>query len=235
MEKDEKTEKTKKEKTAPPVRAPPKVEKMEEGFRGIVRIAGKDVQGKVPLARALLRVRGIGSTMGKAMAAVIHRELGIDPAAPMGRMTDEQVEKIDAILFHLSDYKLPTYLYNRAADPIEGTPKHAIMNDLLFAWKQDIEKEKKLYTWRGYRHGYGQKVRGQRTRNTGRTGMAVGVLRKAVIAAQKAATAPDARGGAGKPGAAAPAAGAPAPAAGAKPAAAPTATAKPAAKKPEGK
>ena len=46
-----------------------------------------------------------------------------------------------------------------------------------------IERDKTTYTWRGFRHTYGQKVRGQRTRSTGRTGMTVGVLRKSIMKA----------------------------------------------------
>jgi small subunit ribosomal protein S13 len=34
---------------------------------------------------------------------------------------------------------------------------------------------KEMNSWRGYRHAYGLKVRGQRTRSTGRKGKAVGV------------------------------------------------------------
>ncbi|MDO8553742.1 MAG: 30S ribosomal protein S13, partial [Candidatus Micrarchaeota archaeon] len=121
-------------------------------------------------------------------------------------------------------------------DFMDGTDKHVIMNDLIFAGKQDTEKEKRIFSWNGFRHYYGQKVRGQRTRNTGRTGMAVGVLRKSIIAA-----AAPAAGTAGKPGASAPAGGAapaagvakgPAPAGGAaKPAVAAKPAAKPEAKK----
>lgn len=219
---------------------PAKVQPVDESLRGIVRIAGKDVQGHVPLRHALLRIRGIGSGLGPAVASVLHQELGLSPALPVGKLNDEQVEKIDNILFHISSYKIPGYLFNRRADVLDGTQRHVIMNDLLFSLKQDVEREKKLYTWRGYRHAYGQKVRGQRTRNTGRTGMAVGVLRKAVLAAQKAAAAPEARGGkpvagAAAPAAAAPAAGKPAGASAGKPAAAPAAAAKPVAKKPEAK
>lgn len=211
----------------------------DEGFRGIVRIAGKDVSGHIPLRRALLQVRGMGHTLSAAMAAAIHQNLGIAPSFKVGKLTDDQIEKIDAVLHSASKYNLPKYIFNRCSDTTEGTSSHLIMNDLLFAWKQDIEKEKKLYTWKGYRHAYGQKVRGQRTRNTGRTGMAVGVLRKAVLAAQKAAKEEEKPGGraaaAAKPGEK-PAAGAPkaeekpvAKSAG-KPAAKPAA--KPAGKKP---
>ena len=212
-----------------------KDEKREEGFRGIVRIAGKDVRGHIPLQRALGYVRGIGPTLQQAIATTIHRELDIEPSMPVGKLKEEQVEKIDQVLFNISNHGIPSYLFNRQHDVVAGDSKHLIMNDLLFSWKQDIEREKKLYTWKGYRHAYGQKVRGQRTRNTGRTGMAVGVLRKAVLAAQKAAAAPEGR--APKPGEEAKPAGGAAPKVEAKPAAKgePKAAPKPAAKKTEAK
>jgi len=208
-----------------PAAAKPQTE-MKEGFRGIVRIAGKDVRGEIRLDRSLTVVRGISHTMAAAAAAVLHRELSIAPDTRVGDLSEGQVEKIDKILFSLQDYGIPKFLFNRCGDFNAGTDRHVIMNDLLFETSQDLDREKKMYTWKGYRHTYGQKVRGQRTRNTGRTGMAVGVLRKAIIAAQQAAK-PGA--GAGAPGApaVAPAAGAKAPAAGAK--AAPAAVAKPAA------
>jgi small subunit ribosomal protein S13 len=204
---------------------PQKEEK--ESFRGIVRIAGKDVSGELNLVRALDGVKGIGHTMAAVAASVLHKELSIDPSARVGELTEEQVEKIDKILFSLQDYGIPKFLLNRRSDFTSGTDRHIIMNDLIFETTQDVEREKKSYTWKGYRHTYGQKVRGQRTRNTGRTGMAVGVLRKAVIAAQQAAKQP--AGAAGAPPAAAAA-----PAAGAKPAAA-AKTAAPAAKPAEKK
>jgi len=43
--------------------------------------------------------------------------------------------------------------------------------------RNDIEREKTTGSWRGYRHMYGLKVRGQRTRCTGRKGGAVGVAK----------------------------------------------------------
>lgn len=201
----------------------PKVEE-KEGFRGIVRIAGKDMKGEVPLIRGLTRVRGIGHTLSISVAGAIKHELKIDPMTRVGDIPEEQMEEIDKMLHQLDHYKsIPSFLFNRRGDFSTGGSKHVIMNDLIFENTQDLERDKKEYTWRGYRHFYGQKVRGQKTRNTGRTGMAVGVLRKAIIAAQGGAAA------GAKPGA--PAAGAPA---AAKPAAAAPA-AKPAAKPAEKK
>jgi 2,3-bisphosphoglycerate-independent phosphoglycerate mutase len=42
----------------------------------------------------------------------------------------------------------------------------------------NIEREKKIKSWRGIRHALGLKVRGQRTATTGRVGMTVGVKRR---------------------------------------------------------
>ena len=86
---------------------------------------------------------------------------------------------------------------------------HYISSDLVYVVRQDIDHEKDAYTWRGYRHTYGQKVRGQRTRTTGRTGMTVGVLRKAVLAKAGEAAAAATGAAAQAAGAKAPAAGAP--------------------------
>ncbi len=219
--------KEQKKKPAPaPAPAIKKMKEEKESFRGIVRIAGKDVKGQVKLKRALTSVRGISHTLAVAASAVIKRELSIDPETRVGDMDEGSIEKVDKILYSLQDHGIPRFLMNRASDFSTGKDRHVIMNDLLFEATQDLDREKKAYSWKGYRHTYGQKVRGQRTRNTGRTGMAVGVLRKAIIAAQGGAVA------GAKPGA--PAAGAPAaaPAAGGK---APAAAAKPAAKPAEKK
>ena len=56
-----------------------------------------------------------------------------------------------------------------------GTDVHLITSDLDFTKSNDIDREKSIMSWRGYRHMFGLRVRGQRTRNTGRTATAVGV------------------------------------------------------------
>lgn len=190
-------------KKAAPKQAKPQKEQ-KEGFRGIVRIAGKDVKGEVKLVRALSRVRGIGQTLAVASARAIKKELSIDPMGQVGDLSEADIEKIDAVLHNLQDHEVPAYMLNRRGDFNTGTNKHVIMNDLIFEVTQDIDREKKMYSWKGYRHTYGQKVRGQNTRNTGRSGMAVGVLRKAIIAAQGGGAGKAAgqkSGGGGKPAA----------------------------------
>ena len=94
---------------------------------------------------------------------------------------------------------------------------HLLTSDIPFTLRNDIERERITASWRGYRHLSGLKVRGQRTRTSGRTGGAVGVAKGGLAAPVK-------KGGAGAPAAeAAPAAAGDAPAAEAAPAAAPPA------------
>lgn len=162
--------------------------KIEKITKGIKRIAGQDVSGDYRLEKALLRIRGIGKSLNKAIAKLVSKKLGIPENIQVGDLNDEQIEQIDKIVTTLHEQGLPEFMLNRRKDILDGSSKHLIMNDLLFANKQDVEREKNMYSWKGYRHAYGQKVRGQRTRNTGRMGMTVGVLRKAVLAQTKAAS-----------------------------------------------
>ena len=88
-----------------------------------------------------------------------------------------------------------------------------LTSDIPFTLRNDIERERITASWRGYRHLSGLKVRGQRTRTSGRKGGAVGVAKGGLAAPVK-------KGSAGAPAAEAAPAAADAPAAEA-PAAAP--------------
>lgn len=178
----------KKSEKKPPKKKPKTEEK--ENFRGIVRIAGKDVKGETKLKSALLRVRGIGHTVALAASRVIANELSIDPNTRAGDLSEKQVEDIDKVLFELGKHDIPKFVLNRRTDFSTGDDRHVIMNDLIFDVSQDVDREKKMFSWRGFRHTFGHKVRGQKTRNTGRHGMAVGVIRKSIAATAGAAAKP---------------------------------------------
>lgn len=155
-----------------------------KGLRGIVRIAGKDMRGDLKLKTALLYIKGISYSLRNSVAHLISTELGISEDVPVGSLTDEQIASIDKLLFNLDDSKLPAYLLNNRGDVYEGNSRHVIMNDLDFINRRDVENKKKIWSWQGERHIKGKKVRGQRTRNTGRKGLAVGVMKKKEIPGQ---------------------------------------------------
>jgi len=200
-------------------------------YRHIVRIAGKDVPGAKKMIIGVSQVRGIGYNFAKAILDV----LKIDQNSNIGFLTESQVEQIEKVMRDPSSINIPAWFLNRRKDIDSGNNLHLITSDIEFNVRNDIEREKNTNSWRGFRHTYGLKVRGQRTRTTGRKGGAVGVRKGGKILPPGAV--PAEGEAAPAEGAAAPAKGAAAPAAApakgaAAPAAAPAKDTKPAAGKP---
>lgn len=178
--------------------------KSDENLRGIVRIAGYDILGNVPLVRALTKIQGIGLNLAKVISVVVEKELGISQNTLVGTLDDSQISRIEDLLAHINEH-VPKYMLNWQKESVISKDSrgdsHFIGNDLIFMVRTVIDKEKKLYTWKGYRFLHGQKVRGQRTRTTGRKGMTVGVLRKSALTKSGAAAQQEAGKGGGAPSA----------------------------------
>ena len=149
-------------------------------FRGIIRLAGKEVRGELTLERGLDAIKGIGHNTAKIISAAIEKNLGISSKKLVGHLTDEEINKVEDFLHVVEKHLTKSYSYNRPMDTDTGIPRHLIGNDLIFATRQDVQFEKDTRTWRGWRHTMGQRVRGQHSRTTGRTGSSVGVLKKAL-------------------------------------------------------
>lgn len=161
----------------------------ERGAQSIVRIAGRDINGALSIERALTRVKGIGTNMSHALTYVVETKLGIKRSTEIGSLSEKQVASVEEVIKSPDRFGIPAYLLNKRKDHESGKDMHYVGNDLAFSVRQDITREIKLRTWKGYRHQYGQKVRGQHTRSTGRTGATVGVMKKAVKAQQTKAAA----------------------------------------------
>lgn len=154
---------------------------MSKDFRLIVRVLNTDIDGTIKVPYALAKVKGIGVNLGYAIARVA----GIDPSMRIGSLSEKQVEKIEQIAKNPVKYGIPAWMVNRRFDPSTGEDRHLLGADLDLAIKEDIQTMIRTKSWKGIRHSLGLKVRGQRTRTTGRTGMTVGVSRKAAAAAQQ--------------------------------------------------
>lgn len=212
--KEEKGEKAKKE--APK----PETKKQDFGpdFRYLVRIHNTDLDGKKPFATALSYVPGVSHRM----AAIVARETGIPIDKRIGNLTEEQINQTSEAISALGEI-VPEWMLNRRKDIETGEDGHLVGTEIAIMLREDLNRLKKIRSWRGHRHERRLPTRGQRTKANGRFGAAVGVQRKSEPGAAPAAEAPKAD--APKAAKAAPKA-APAAAAAAKPAAAP---AKPAA------
>jgi small subunit ribosomal protein S13 len=154
---------------------------MSSEFKYIVRVAGVDLPGDKALVYALADIKGVGVSTAQAIAL----KLGLDPRRLLGTLSDEEVEKLSSALKEAEKLGLPPWMLNRRKDPLLGVDRHLITSDLLITVRNDIELMKKIKSYKGVRHMLGLKVRGQRTRTTGRTGLTVGVRRGKEAAQQR--------------------------------------------------
>ncbi len=151
---------------------------MSEEFRHILRIIDADVDGTLKATYALTRVKGVNLSL----ASAILKKAGVDPEKRAGFFTKAEIEKIEQIIRDPVRHSLPSWLFNRRKNIETGKDAHLISADLVLQTKIDIEQMKNIKSWRGYRHAYGLKVRGQRTKTTGRAGKALGVKKKEAAA-----------------------------------------------------
>lgn len=150
---------------------------MSGEFRHILRILGADADGTLKTSYALTKIKGISLNL----ATAILRKAGINPDTRAGFLTEAEIEKIEDIITEPTKYGLPNWLLNRRKDLETGKDMHQIGADLVLRTKIDVEQMKEMKSWRGYRHAYGLKVRGQRTKTTGRKGKALGVKKKELV------------------------------------------------------
>jgi small subunit ribosomal protein S13 len=144
---------------------------MSEEFKHILRITGTDVDGTKKAAYALAKIKGVSLNFANAILG----KAGVDPEKRAGFLAEAEVERIEEVIKEPTKYDLPDWLLNRRKDVETGKDLHLISSDLFLRTKTDIDQMKEMKSWRGYRHAYGLKARGQRTRTTGRKGKAMGV------------------------------------------------------------
>ncbi|MCI4335874.1 MAG: 30S ribosomal protein S13 [Thermoplasmata archaeon] len=151
-------------------------------FRYIVRLANADLDGTRATGLALTGVRGVGLRM----AEVVCKVAGVNANEMIGNLPEATVDGIELVLGQLPQ-KLPPWMLNHPRDYQMGEVHHLVGGDLETSRRDDVNLLKMIRSYRGVRHERGQKVRGQRTRSNGRTGMAAGVLKKDAKAAAAAA------------------------------------------------
>lgn len=147
---------------------------MSRELRYVVRLRGTGLDGTKKVPYALKGIKGVGLRLAQSIVKVA----GIDPDVFLGELSDAELRKIDEVLKDPSAYGIPSWLLNRRRDPQTGEDLHLIGPDLDLRVKEDLDLMREIRSWKGVRHAQGLKVRGQRTKTTGRKGKAVGVSRR---------------------------------------------------------
>ncbi len=154
-----------------------------EQYNGrIVRIANSDLEGKRSVQYALTGIKGIS----RRTAKIISTNAGLDPKATIGYLKDAELEKLQSSVDNITTI-VPTWMVNKQNDIMSGEDRHLIGIDVMLGLNEDLNLMKKMRSYKGVRHDKGLRVRGQRTRSTGRKGRTVGVTRAAIQAKAAAA------------------------------------------------
>jgi len=144
-----------------------------EEIKHIVRIMNTDLDGHRPVHMALTGIKGIGSRNAWLLVQMAE----IDPTETLGLLPDETISKLRDVV-ELAQDRIPVWMRNRRKDLLTGEDKHVMGTDLMLTRREEVDIMRKTRSYIGIRHERGLRVRGQRTRSTGRKGATVGVSRK---------------------------------------------------------
>src|SRR6185436_576599 len=117
-------------------------------YRHILRIAGKDIEGSKKIIIALSQIKGLGYNLSQ----VILQSLNINPNMRIGLLTEKEVSDIEGAIKNQSVMGIPNRYPNRRKENETGSAKHLITSHLDFTISSEVEREKTVYSWRGYRH-----------------------------------------------------------------------------------
>jgi small subunit ribosomal protein S13 len=144
-----------------------------EDFKYIVRVANTDIDGEKGIEIALQGVKGVG----KRVAEIIVKKAGVPRLEKIGTLDDSVIDSLEQLILNYGEIA-PIWALNRQHDYETGEDMHIIGIDLDMIRKDDVNRLKMIRSYRGIRHEAGHKVRGQRTRSNGRTGLTLGVSRR---------------------------------------------------------
>lgn len=143
-------------------------------FKGIVRLFGADLKGDRNVELALTGIRGIGLMMARGIAHTIE----VNPQEQLGNLPDEKIKEIENVIKNPQEYGLPSWMLNRRRDYDTGEDIHMVGADLIISLREDLNRLKKIRSYRGIRHELGLPARGQRTKSSFRKGRTLGVSRR---------------------------------------------------------
>jgi len=142
----------------------------EEDIKYFVRIGTTDLDGTKSVRVALTGIKGVG----RHTSSVIARMAKVNEYTTLGRLDEDGVNRLRTAVDQYGT-KVPAWMTNRPKDVYTGEAKHLLGPDVTMARDDDVNMMRKIRCYKGIRHETGQKVRGQRTKSTGRTGATVGV------------------------------------------------------------
>ncbi|MCL5420501.1 MAG: 30S ribosomal protein S13 [Candidatus Parvarchaeota archaeon] len=147
--------------------------------RKIVRIADTDLDGSKKVKDLLRSITGISFSYSNALM----KALKIPDGKKLQDMDEKELNELKDALSDPFKYKLPHWIFNWRKDEETGLNYHLLSNELKSKTTMHIQKIKTSRSYRGYRHSFNYKLRGQRVKSRGsnvhgRIGSSLGVIKK---------------------------------------------------------
>merc|ERR1719194_137015 len=143
-------------------------------FQHILRVLNTNIDGRHKVPFAITAIRGIG----RRFANIVCKKAEVDLNKRAGELNNDEIERLVTIIQNPRQFKVPDWMLNRKKDFKDGKYSQVVSNTLDMKLREDLERLKKIRAHRGLRHYWGLRVRGQRTKTTGRKGRTVGVSKK---------------------------------------------------------
>ena len=139
----------------------------------IIRLVETNIDGNKPVRTAITRVKGVGKMFSNAIVA----KTGLGDKL-LAECSEAEIQTLEDVITNPAKHGIPEWMFNRRFDPVTGETRHISVSGMDFTQKMDVDKEKRMKSYRGIRHIQHLPVRGQRTRGSFRKGKTVGVSKK---------------------------------------------------------
>eukprot|EP00121_Abeoforma_whisleri_P017263 Awhi_evm1s15821 len=123
-----------------------------------------NVDGKQKVAYAMTAIKGVG----RRYSILMCKKADVDLTKRAGELSEDEINRIVAIMQNPLQYKIPNYFLNRQKDIKTGKYTQKLGNEVDTSIREDLERLRKIRSHRGIRHAWGLRVRGQHTKTTGR-------------------------------------------------------------------
>jgi len=110
------------------------------------------VDGNAKIEYGLTQIRGIGRRFAQAVVRIAK----IDPDLRIGAIPEKELNRIEEIIIAPIANGIPVWMVNRKKDLITGENLHIIGNRLELSVRRDIDRMKRIRSYKGVRHHQGK-------------------------------------------------------------------------------
>ncbi len=106
------------------------------------------VDGNAKVEYGLTQIRGIGRRFAQAIVRVAK----INPDLRIGAIPEKDLNRIEEIIIDPITNGIPVWMVNRKKDLVTGENLHIIGNRLELSVRRDIDRMKRIRSYKGVRH-----------------------------------------------------------------------------------